>query len=227
MIFRVKGVWRGLTWGCALAGRPSVQLALMDNYDLEHSSSRGITFHFDELIDVIAESLHQLQIIQIHAVTFHSNGTLQRIGDPAYQEKVFPLVTHLLEQIEYRVILHFNNQTDISMLDPRANVVLVPSTPSSGNASENYWGNLEYLSDDDEILFRIRNDTDFYWMEACIKNWKLTDRFIVHMLVADPDKNDRNYAEKLIQREMGVHLLPHIPFIAIPIKFPTRKYPGV
>lgn len=54
MLFRVKGIWRGLTWGCALAGRPSVQLALMDNYDQEHASSQGITLHFDDLIDVIA-----------------------------------------------------------------------------------------------------------------------------------------------------------------------------
>ncbi|HKJ69311.1 MAG TPA: hypothetical protein VKA68_15230 [bacterium] len=226
MIFRVKGIWRGLTWGCALAGRPSVQLALMDKYDLERDSPKGLDLHFDDLIEIIAEPLRKLQIIQIHAVTFHPNGSVKRIGDPSYQDKMFPLVTHLLEQIEHRVILHFNNQTDISMVDPRANIVLVPTLPSSGDISENYWGNLEYLSDDDEILFRIRDETDFYWMKECIQHYNLTDRFIVHMVVVDPDKNTNKYAEKLVESDMGVHLLSHVPFITIPIKFPFRRHPG-
>jgi len=225
VVFRIKGVWSGLTWGCSLAGRPAVQLAFADGYDLARDASHPYRVHFNDLIDIISEPLFEFQIIQLHAVSFYSGGKIKRVGDPLYQEKIYPLVTHLLEQIDHQVMIHVNNRTDISMLDPRVNTVLCPEPPSGGLEQENYWGNLDHLSEEDEVMFRITTDQDFEWMVSHIHRWKLTDRFNVHMLGVDDKQRNQQWVKELIEKSLGVQLLMPIPFVTIPMSHYSRKDP--
>lgn len=225
VVYQLKGLWCGLTWGCALAGRPSVQIALADQADLSDDVVRPVEWGFNQLINYIREPLHQLKIVQLHAADFDSEGRIVRFGDVLSQEKIFPLIARFLEQIENQVVLNVNNQTDISMVDPRANIVLVPATPSTGRESKNFWGNLEYLSEDGEILFRIKNENDFHWMVDCTRNYALTERFTVHMTPIDKNEAYQKWAKKLIQQSLGIHLLPWIPFTPVPLRGQTRKYP--
>lgn len=208
-----------------MAGRPSIQIVLMDDGDLNESTVHPVYMEFTNLIRSIIEPLERLKIVHIHAADFDPEGNLLRIGDVLYQDQIFPLVTHLLEQIDYRVIVHVNNRTDISMLDPRANIILVPSSPSSRRESKNFWNNLEYLSEDGEILFRIKDMKDFQWMTSCIERYALTERFTIHMLPIDKDHNYAKWSKKLIQHSLGVHLLPWIPFTTVPLKIKTQKHP--
>jgi len=202
-----------------------VQIALADQTDLSDNAVRVVQWDFEQLISYIREPLHQLKIVQLHAADFDAEGRLLRIGDVLSQEKIFPLIARLLEQIENQVVIHVNNQTDISMVDPRANIVLVPASPSSGKEAKNFWGNLEYLSEDGEILFRIKNEQDFHWMVSCIQRYALTERFTVHMTPIDKNEAYQKWAGKLIQQALGVHLLPWIPFTPVPLRGKTRKHP--
>ncbi len=226
VLFKIRGVWSGLCWGCAFAGRPSVQLNLHDSVDIEESDTEAIHIEFMELMDLVSPTVSQLQLIQIHASEFTSKGKIHRIGDPLYQDKIMPFITHLLEYIDIRVVLMLNNHTDISLLDPRTSIVLAPSSPSSLNHEQNYWANLGHLSDEGEILFRIRTAEDFEWMQLCIKRWNLTDRFTVHMLSFDEFERSKKWAEKLIKNSLGVHFLPQIPFAAVPLESKTRRQPN-
>jgi len=226
VVFRIKGVWSGLTWGCALAGRPAVHVAFADEYDLAKETSQAYQVHFSDLVEIVSKPLFEYQIIQLHAVSFYTGGAIKRVGDPLYQDKIFPLVTHLLEQIDHQVVIHVNNRTDISMLDPRVNTVLCPEPPSTGLERDNYWGNLDHLSEEDEVLFRIKTDQDFEWMISNIHRWKLSDRFTVHMMGDGNKQRNQQWARELIERSLGVHLLMPVPFVTIPMSHYSRKDPN-
>jgi len=208
----------GLAWGCASAGRPAIQLVLRDIHSSSGKGDRGITLTYESLVKLLRPPLTKLNLIQIHATHLDSNGNIADVGDPLTQTDIFPLITHLLEPLETRVIVHVNNHTDISFIDPRANVVLLPSPPSSGNQNKNYWANLEYLSEDGEILFLIQSEEDYRWMKTQINILNLTTRFTVHMALGKTKMPKTVWAKKLIKDALSVHLLPPTPFTAIPLR---------
>ena len=107
------------------------------------------------------------------------------------------------------------------MMDPRANIVLVPVMPSMGDINQNYWPNLEYLSDDGELLFIVRTDNDYLWMKEQIDLFKLAERFIVYMSVDNIPYILKKWGKKIIQDSLGVHLLPVQP--SLPIQMHQNK----
>ncbi len=153
MNIALDGVWRGLAWGCSFAGRPSIQLALSEPGDPPGREQPTTRFTFESLATLLSHSMREIALIQIHSVQFSNTGNIQSIGDPLAQRSVYPLITHLLEALEHRVVLTADNRTDISLVDPRTNVVLAPRPPGSGLVEENYWGNLNHLNDEGELLF--------------------------------------------------------------------------
>jgi len=216
--YEIAGIWMGLAWGCASAGRPAIQLVLQDIHSSSDNGDRGISLMYDSLIKLLRKPLAKLNLIQIHATDLDSSGNILSVGDPLTQTDIYPLITHLLEPLETRVIVHVNNHTDISFIDPRANVVLIPSPPSSGNQNNNYWANLEYLSEEGEILFVIHSEEDYRWMKSQIKTLNLTTRFTVHMAPGKTKIPKKGWAKKLIKDALSVHLLPRTPFTAIPLQ---------
>ena len=218
MKFHIDGIWRSLSWGCAFAGRPSIQIVMKDRSGQFDETPGRNTISFYGLIQLLDSSVKKLKLVQIHSVNFRPDGSIKSVGDPLTQEGIFPLVTHLLENIENRVILHVNNCTDISMLDPRANIVLIPFPPSSGKEKLNYWSNIEYLSDDGEILFSVNAEEDYQWMVSLLDRWHLPDRLTVHMAVHCSQKERQMWAKRLIRDNLGVHLLPETPFTPVPLK---------
>lgn len=214
MDFQVQGLWRNLTWGCATAGRPSVQLVLSDTSTKVKQNTNTSVWSLETVIEAIEEPLASIKILQIHSVSF-GNGQISSIGDPLEYNDIYPLITHLLEELEHRVIIHLNNKTDISMVDPRANIVLVPVMPHMGDTHQNYWANLEYLSDEAELLFVVRTENDYLWMKEQVNTFNLTERFIVHMSVENVPHILTKWGKKIIQDCLGVHLLPVQPFLSI------------
>jgi hypothetical protein len=166
-----------------------------------------------------------LKIIQIHSVKFFDSGDIRSVGDPLIYDDIYPFVTHLLENMEYSVILHLNNSTDFSMLDPRVNVVLMPTVPGMGAVNNNYWANLDYLSEEGEILFLCRSDDDYIWIKQQISKYQLSDRFMLHLSVMNEPEGIRKWSNRIIQDSIGIHLLPFQPYLRVPlITNKTKKY---
>jgi len=157
-------------------------------------------------------------MIQIHSCPMDITGRIAEIGDPLSQVAVYPLVTHLLESLELRVCVHVSNRTDISLLDPRANIILIPFSPSTRHQDDNYWANLNYLSEDGEILFIVNSDEDYDWMIAVVDKFNLNTRFTVNMTTGKHRMPQNKWAKKLIKDAAPVHYLVPTPFTAIPLK---------
>ena len=216
MDFQVHGLWRNLTWGCATAGRPSIQLVLSDTSTDKKQNRNPSVWSLETVIEAIEEPLEKIRILHIHSASLQ-DGQITSIGDPLEYNDIYPLVTHTLEELEYRVIIHLNNKTDISMMDPRANIVLVPVMPHMGEPNQNYWANLDYLSDDDELLFVVRTEKDYLWMKEQIEYFRLEERFIVNMSIDNVPHILKKWGKKIIQDSIGVHLLPVQPYLPIEI----------
>lgn len=220
MEFQVRGLWRNLTWGCAAAGRPSVQLVLFDPSTSVKQLDNASVWSLEKTIYELAEPLKSIKILQIHCATFQDDQIVW-IGDPLEYDDIYPLLTHTLEELEYRVIIHLNNKTDISMIDPRVNVVLSPVMPYMGDTAQNYWANLEYLSDDGELLFVIRTEEDYQWMKEQLELYRLSERFIVQMSVDNAPRILKKWGKKIVQDSLGVHLLPVQP--SVPVKINLNR----
>ncbi|MBS1271168.1 MAG: hypothetical protein MAGBODY4_00297 [Candidatus Marinimicrobia bacterium] len=203
--------------GGAYAGRPSLQIHLRDIGREVEPKRPGLSLPFYRIPSLFAKQIQRLSIIQVHAVTFSAQGEILRAGDPLSQLAVYPLLTSLLSDIENRVILPVNNQTDISRVDPRTNIVLMPVTPSQGNVNLNYWANLNYLSEDGEILFQLEEPRDYQWMKRIITRNHLAERFTAHLLVEGEMELRKRWLKQIIKDGLGVHLLPPVPFTPLPV----------
>jgi 7-carboxy-7-deazaguanine synthase len=102
-------------------------------------------------------------------------------GEPLLQEETPELIRRLLEK-GFRVLLETNGSLDVSPVDPRCVKILDIKCPSSGEAENNRFGNLEHLTELDEIKFVIgdRGDYDYAREKLSLIFQKTTGKNIIH-----------------------------------------------
>lgn len=85
-------------------------------------------------------------------------------GEPLAQKHCLALLTALCDA-GYSVSLETSGALDLSKVDTRVCKVMDIKTPGSGEVTKNYWLNLEYLAQRDEIKFVLCDEADYQW--AC------------------------------------------------------------
>lgn len=85
-------------------------------------------------------------------------------GEPLAQRNVQQLLVTLCDD-DYKVSLETSGALDVSSVDPRVIKVLDLKCPASGESAKNHWGNLQYLTEHDQVKFVISNRSDYEW--AC------------------------------------------------------------
>ena len=85
-------------------------------------------------------------------------------GEPLAQKYCLALLTALCDA-GYSVSLETSGALDLSKVDTRVCKVMDIKTPGSGEVTKNYWLNLEYLTQRDEIKFVLCGEADYQW--AC------------------------------------------------------------
>ncbi|MCF7804074.1 MAG: hypothetical protein K9N46_12060 [Candidatus Marinimicrobia bacterium] len=218
MQFKIAGIWRSLAWGCAQAGRPSIQIQLASERVFPEEDETYTSISFQALVHLLTRPLRQLHTVQIHAVSFDAQGQIVSVDDPLSQTHIHHFITYLLGDFDNRVIVHTNNATDISLVDPRTNVVLTPIMPSRGDPDVNYWPNLNYLSEEGEILFTLDTSKDYHWMKQMVARYSLSDRFTVYVTIQGHPQVRDQWAKQIIKDSLQVHLLPPVPFTPLPIR---------
>ncbi len=96
-------------------------------------------------------------------------------GEPLLQEDTGPLLKALADA-GFEVCLETNGSRPIAGVDARVRRILDLKCPGSGMAGENYWPNLEGLTDRDEVKFVISNRADFLWAVEVIREHNLAGR---------------------------------------------------
>lgn len=100
-------------------------------------------------------------------------------GEPLLQrEGVFKLMDQLCDK-GYNLLLETNGSMSIEGVDKRVTVIMDIKCPGSLMHKSNYWQNIKWLKDKDEIKFVVAGGSDFQWALDKIKKYNLAGHQIL------------------------------------------------
>ena len=97
-------------------------------------------------------------------------------GEPLAQKAVFPFITELCDR-GYEVLIETGGYVTTEEVDPRAAIILDVKCPASGEATRNFWPNIERLRPDkDEVKFVIADIADWEFARVIVQKYDLISR---------------------------------------------------
>jgi 7-carboxy-7-deazaguanine synthase len=124
-------------------------------------------------------------------------------GEPLAQAACLELMTSLLD-LAYIVSLETSGAFDVSTVDPRVIKVMDLKTPSSGEISRNFYGNIQHLTKTDQVKFVIGNDEDYRWAKQMLLEYRLPDRCEVLFSPVAGQQNPTELADKILYDRLSV-----------------------
>jgi 7-carboxy-7-deazaguanine synthase len=112
------------------------------------------------------------------ALSYPTGLVLVTGGEPLLQAETPALLSRLAEA-GLTVVLETNGSLPLGPVDPRVRRILDLKCPGSGMAEYNYWENLTFLTDQDEVKFVISDQADFTWALQIILEHRLAARLPV------------------------------------------------
>lgn len=165
----IHEIYRSLQGESTHAGMPCVFVRLTACHlrcvycDTPHAFHNGQPWTPAAVLDRVRELAQPGELVEVTG------------GEPLLQPEVHPLLTRLADA-GFSVLLETSGACDIAGVDPRVRVILDLKTPASGEASRNYWPNLDRLRPTDEVKFVVCDRADFDWACRHIAEHRLTDR---------------------------------------------------
>ncbi len=90
-------------------------------------------------------------------------------GEPLLQQGSTDLITGLCDEA-LEVLVETNGSMDISVVDPRATVIMDIKTPGSGMSEKTDLRNLQKLKPTDEVKFVITSEEDYLWARDFVRH---------------------------------------------------------
>jgi 7-carboxy-7-deazaguanine synthase len=94
-------------------------------------------------------------------------------GEPMLQKGVHTLLDRLLDQ-GYTVSLETGGHVSLKEVDPRVHKIMDLKCPSSGMMEHNDYGNIKFLTRNDEVKFVVGTRADFDWACDQVRAYNLT-----------------------------------------------------
>lgn len=98
-------------------------------------------------------------------------------GEPLLQEEVHELIDSLVKL--KGVLIETNGSVSIERVNRKAKIVMDIKTPGSGMSERNYYENLGYLKESDEIKFVITSRDDFEWAREFLRERRIITKEIL------------------------------------------------
>ena len=99
-------------------------------------------------------------------------------GEPLLQDNIHLLMARLCDE-NYQVLIETSGACDISQIDSRVIRIMDLKTPSSGEVDANQWGNIEHLTEKDEVKFVLGDRADYLWAKQVMKKYELESKVTV------------------------------------------------
>ncbi|MEJ2544556.1 MAG: radical SAM protein [Calditrichaceae bacterium] len=96
-------------------------------------------------------------------------------GEPLVQKNIIPFMTILCDA-GYEVLIETGGHMDISGIDERVKRIMDIKCPGSGESEKNYWENLNYIKESDQIKFVISNRKDYDWAKNIIEKYNINKK---------------------------------------------------
>ena len=118
-----------------------------------------------------------MSLAQIHAELAAFDCPLVQItgGEPLLQPAVYPLMSELADR-GHEVLLETSGAMLLDRVDPRVARIMDLKCPGSGEVERNDWGNVELLTDRDEVKFVIADRADYEWARDALRRYTLSER---------------------------------------------------
>jgi len=126
-------------------------------------------------------------------------------GEPLLQPALPELVQRLLA-LGYEVLIETGGHRDISVLDPRARVILDVKTPNSRMEKQNDWANLERLQPGSEIKFVLCDEADYVWAREQVRERQLEGRAPIHFSPVHGRLDPQELAAWILRDRLRVRL---------------------
>ncbi|MBU1299654.1 MAG: radical SAM protein [Bacteroidetes bacterium] len=149
------------------AGRPCVFVRLTycnlrcTYCDTAYAFEEGLEMTIDEIIEKVDS--YKCNLVEITG------------GEPLVQVNAHKLTKALCDK-GYEVVLETGGSLSISDIDPRVKRIVDFKCPSSGMEKKNFWENVNYLKNDDEVKFVIGDRNDYEWAKEKIGEYGLVDK---------------------------------------------------
>ena len=101
-------------------------------------------------------------------------------GEPLVQKNVLPFMKMLCND-GYEVLIETGGHMDISGIDNRVKRIMDIKCPGSGEAEKNYWQNLDFITEADQVKFVISDRADYDWANNIIKEHNLSKKCSILM----------------------------------------------
>ena len=124
-------------------------------------------------------------------------------GEPLAQKAVLPLMTLLCDR-GYQVSLETSGALDISQVDTRVSRVMDIKTPASKESHKQNWGNIDRLTEGDQVKFVICDRDDYIWACETIRKYELQGRCEILFSPAFEQLNATELAEWILQDQLKV-----------------------
>ncbi len=157
--------------------------------DTEYAFTGGEQKNFAEIMEQVA--------------IYNSRHVTVTGGEPLAQKQCLALLTDLCDA-GYQVSLETCGALDISEVDPRVVKVMDIKTPGSGEAENNLFSNVQYLSQSDQIKFVICDEADYVWSKKIIEEKGLVGKYEILMLPSYGQQDTVELAEWILRDRLPV-----------------------
>jgi 7-carboxy-7-deazaguanine synthase len=124
-------------------------------------------------------------------------------GEPLAQPFCHELLTKLVDS-NYIVSLETSGALDVSGVDSRVVKVMDLKTPSSGEIEKNFYRNIDFLTEKDQVKFVIGTDEDYAWSKATLAQYALPSRCSVLFSPVMDQQNPTELADKILKDRLPV-----------------------
>jgi len=159
--------------------------------DTAYAFTGGQWMAFDEIIKVIK--------------SYETNYITVTGGEPLAQSQCLDLLKSLCD-LDYQVSIETSGALDISDVDQRVSKVMDIKTPGSKEESKNKLGNIEYLTQNDEVKFVICNEADYEWSRKMVDDYQLSDKCGVLFSPSHDEQNATQLAEWVLRDQLSVRM---------------------
>jgi len=126
-------------------------------------------------------------------------------GEPLVQPVALELLKRLCDD-DREVLLETNGSLYVNSVDPRVIRIVDFKCPASGMDSANLWGNVEFLSERDEVKFVIADRRDYEYARAAVTEHGLPARCTVIFATVSGRLDLAKLAEWILADNLDVRL---------------------
>lgn len=192
---RINEIFYSIQGESSYAGMPCIFLRLtycnlQCNFcDTEYAFYDGEYKSFDKIISEIKK--YNCSLIEITG------------GEPLVQKNVLPFMTMLCDD-GYEVLIETGGHMDISGIDKRVKRIMDIKCPGSGESEKNYWQNLNFITEADQVKFVINDRADYDWANNIIKEHNLSKKCPILMSPSFNKVENKTLAEWILADQLNV-----------------------